>query len=419
MKIYFIEAERDETQPPTSDWFDVSTKKFFCPSLALVNIASLTPKDMDVKIIDEKIEKIDFDNLPDAVAISYKTMSSQKAYNSAERFRENGVKVILGGVHASLLPAEAKNYCDTVVVGEAEEVWPYIINDLRLGQLKPYYRMPCLTDLAKLSIPRLELLKTKQYLCHSVQASRGCSLNCEFCPTREMFGGIFRTKPIKNILEEIRAALSIERKYIFFADDIFCAGDKDFTLELLNQIKKLKIEFIIISDFLVLNKKIIIELARSGCRCIALNLPATCMPEEAKAIKMIQMLGIDVWGYFMFGFRFHGKDIFNNVYDFVNKTRMRHVSLTVMAPYPNTHIARELERQNRIISKDWSLYDQAHVVFEPEKMSSKELEEGFNWIKSKIGHLSCFSSKETVSLGRKFRSKFISDISKIFLRNDN
>ena len=402
MKIYLIEAEKNKTQPPTSDWFDSASGKFCCPSLALLNMASLTPGDIEVKIIDEKIEDIDFNDLPDVVTISFKTMSSHRAYQLADTFREKGVKVILGGIHASLLPEEAKGHCDSVVVGEGEEIWSKIIEDLRGDKLEPFYRLGGLTDISGLEVPNFGLLSNDKYLCHSLQTSRGCSLNCDFCPTREMFGGVFRKKPIKNVLKEIETVLSIEKKYIFFTDDIFGAGDKEFVLALLKEIKKLKINFFIISDFLVLDKKIVVELARSGCRCIALNLPGTCLPQEVQAIKMIQMLGIDIWGYFMFGFRIHKKDVFKKAHDFVKRTRMKYVSFTVMTPYPNTKAGRELDKQGRILSKDWSLYDQTNVVFKPEQMTPQELEEGFKWIKGELGHLSQFNSAQKPSKWRMF-----------------
>ena len=410
MKIYFIEAERDKTKSPTSNWFDSLNHKFSCPSLAPLIIASLTPKDIEVRIIDEKVEEIQFDNLPDIVAISFKTMSSRRAYELAELFRERKVKVILGGIHASLQPEEAKHHCDSVVIGEAEEVWLPVIEDLWHNQLKPFYRMPHLTDLSKLCIPRFELLQNSNYLCHSIQASRGCSLNCDFCPTREMFGGVFRTKSIRQVIQEIEEATSIEKKMVFFTDDIFGAGDEHFILELLQEVRKLKIEFFVISDFLVLNKKILIELARSGCRYIALNMPGTCSPREEQAIKMIQRLGIDIWGYFMFGFRFHEKDVFKKVFDFVNNTHMKHVSLTVMTPYPNTSAGRDLDKQGRILSKDWTLYDNEHVVFEPEKMNAKDLEEGFDWIKGKISSLSKIRLDEGRAVWKMITSRCLAEI---------
>lgn len=411
MKIYFIEAERDKNQPPTSNWYDISTNKFLCPSLGLLTIASLNPADIEVKIIDEKVGGINFEDSPDAVAISFKTMSCRRAYELAGIYKKGGVKVILGGIHASLLPDEAKGYADSIVVGEGEELWPKIISDLRNNNLQPIYRMAKLTDIAALPVPRYELLKIDQYVCHPIQASRGCSLNCDFCPTREMFGGVFRIKPIKKIIEEIRAALAIEKKYLFFTDDIFCAGDENFTLELLREVRKLRVEFFAVSDFLVLNKRIAVELARSGCRYLGLNLPGTCSRKEAKAIKMMQILGMDIWGYFMFGFRFHEKDVFKKAQEFINETKMRHVSFTVMAPYPNTQAGRKLDSEGRILTKDWTLYDQEHVVCKPEKMSNQELEEGFFRIKEQFGHLSKFTVFERRSWWTRHTGRCLAEIS--------
>ncbi|MFC1808177.1 B12-binding domain-containing radical SAM protein [Candidatus Omnitrophota bacterium] len=410
MRMHFIEAERSIEQEPTSLWYDTLEGKFFCPSLALATLASLTPRDIDVKIIDEKVEKIDLNDIPDAVAISFKTMSCKRAYELADFYREKGSKVVLGGIHVSLLPDEAKAHADSIVIGEGEEVWPQLVDDIRNDNLKSEYRASGLTDLATLKVPRFDLIKNKSYICHSIQSSRGCSLDCDFCPTREMFKGVFRTKPIEQVVEEIRVALAIDKKYIFFTDDIFGAGDKDFIVNLLAEIRKLKIEFFAVSDFLMLNKKIVIELALSGCRYLGLNLPGTCSKEEEKAIKMIQALGIDVWGYFMFGFKIHEKNVFQKAYEFTKRTNMRHASFTVMAPYPSTKAFSMLSEQRRILTRDWSLYDQAHVVCKPQNFSADELDSGFKWIKAELGHLSRFRSDENRSLLKVLTGKTLSNV---------
>lgn len=409
MRIYFIEVERSPLEPPTSDWFGPSKERFFCPSLALPNLAAHTPDGIEVKFIDEKVETLDPDDLPDVAAISYKTMSSAKAYKLADHYREEGVKVILGGIHATLMPDEAGLHADSVVTGEGEELWPIIVEDLRAGKLKPFYRSQRLVDITRLNPPRFDLIKSNKYFCHSVQTSRGCSLDCEFCPTREMFGGVFRTKPIKLILDDIEAALSIEKKHIFFSDDIFAAGNKEFTLKVLKELKGLKIEFIVTSDFLVLDKDVVVELARSGCKFMALNMPGTCSKKEADAVKMIQALGINVWGYFMFGFKFHEKDVFKKVCDFVGDTGIQNLSLTVMAPYPNTMAGRRLKSEGRILTEDWTLYDQAHVISKPEMMNVDDLREGYDWIKREIGHLTRVDLSERRPLWKRCISRALAE----------
>ena len=411
MKIYFIEAEKDRLNPPTSDWQDYSTGKFICPSLALPTFAALTPSNFSTKIIDEKITDIDYYDLPDAVAITFKTMSCKRAYELSNEYRKRGAKVILGGIHASLLPDEAKENSDSVVVGEGEELWPLVISDLESNQLKPFYRMENLANLSKLPIPRFDLIENDRYCYHSVQTTRGCSLDCEFCPTREMFGGIFRTKPVKNVIREIAAVLEFGNKPIFFTDDIFGGGKKDYILALLKELKKLKIEFAVISDFLVLDKDIVVSLAKSGCTHMALNMPGTCTQPEVRAVKMIQALGIKIWGYFMFGFRFHEKDVFQKVYEFIHKTKLAYVTFTVMAPYPNTFAGKRFAEENRILTTDWSAYDQAQVVCIPEKMGVEEIQEGFQWIKSELGYMSKFYSERKTPLWRCFMNKALLAIS--------
>lgn len=405
MKLYFIEAEKDRTRPPTSDWKDYSTGKFICPSLALPTIAALTPEHITTQIIDEKVTEIDFNDLPDVVAITFKTMSCERAYAIADEYRSRGVKAILGGIHTSLMPDEAKEHADCVIVGEGEKLWSKVISDFEDDNLQPIYRMESLTDLSQLPVPRFDLLDNEKYYLHSVQTARGCSLGCDFCPTTEMFGGIFRTKPIENVIREINAVLEHGEKHIFFTDDIFGSGDKDYVLALLKELKKLKIEFTVISDFLVIDKDLVVSLAKSGCTHMALNMPGSCSPPEVRAVKMIQALGIKIWGYFMFGFRFHEKDVFRKVYDFIQKTKLANVTFTVMAPYPNTAAGKQLATENRILSTDWSEYDQAHVVCIPEKMGSDELEEGFNWIRGELGHMSHYYSARGPSRWKRYMSK--------------
>ena len=393
MRLSLIEAERDINKPPTSDWFDRSTKRFFCPSLSLINIASQTPRTVKMKLVDEKFETVDWGDLPDIAAISYKTMSVKRAYELADIYKTKGTKVILGGPHASLMPQEAKMHCHSVVTGEGEEIWPQVIDDLNKNRLQDFYRAPRLVDIAGINLSRHDLLNNESYVFHSIQTSRGCSLGCDFCPTREMFGGVFRTKPVHKVIREIKHALSVEKKRIFFVDDIFCAGNETFMLDLLKKIRRLRIRFYAISDFLVLNNNLVTELAKSGCHCLCLNIPGTCRPEDEKLIDALQAAGINVWGYFMFGFPSHGPDIFEKAHDLIGRTKMRHASFTVMAPYPNTKMGISLAGQGRILSEDWSLYDQTNVIYKPDKMGPQELEKGFKWIKEKLGRLSYHDSK--------------------------
>lgn len=376
MRLKLIEVN-NRPSGPFSEWRSKAIKKATCPPLALPIVASLTSPELEVSILDERNEVIDFNIQTDVVGISFKSMAAKRAYEVADRFREKAVKVIMGGVHASLLPEEAIRHADSVVIGEAESVWQTAVNDMKKNKLKPFYSSSEKADLKAVPLPRFHLLKNDKYLYHAIQISRGCSLGCEFCPTRFMFGWEFRLKDISQVVQEVEAVQRIGKKEIFFVDDIFGAGKKGYIIELTKRLKPLRLEYVIISDFKIINdEELLKHLVKSGCKIIGLNVGLPDQDSE-KIVKKVQHYGIAVWGYFMFGFENHTEDIFEKTIKFIKETNMRYCTLTVLAPYPNTPLYQQLEREGRILSKDWSLYDQAHVIFKPKLISAEVLENGY------------------------------------------
>ncbi|MCM8775306.1 MAG: hypothetical protein NC930_02995 [Candidatus Omnitrophica bacterium] len=378
MKLLLLEPNNAREDPFAQCWFTADKKRFTAPLLALPVIAALTPNDYEVEIRDEKIEAINFNEPCNLVAMSYKTKDALRTYQYAEEFRKRGIPVILGGMHASLLPEEAAQYANAVVVGEAEGIWPEVIRDFETGRLRKIYLAPKLVPLEAAPIPRFDLLKNGCYCVHSIQTSRGCLVGCEFCPVQEMFQGKTRHKPVGRVLEEIEAVQRIDRKKdIFFIDEMFAGGNRSYQKELLKELRRHRINFYCISDFKVMDPRYIWDLARSGCKKISINMPGTCLPQELKAVRAIQKLGIDVWGYFMLGFSFHDVSVFDKIEEFVAKSGMKNVTLTVMTPFANTLMARKISERNGILTTDWNLYDQCHVVFQPERMSVEDLKSGF------------------------------------------
>lgn len=377
LKLIEVNNVNNIESKPYSEWRSRKDKKAACPSLALPIIASLTDSDIEVSILDEKNEVIDFNMEVNVVGISFKSMTAKRAYEIADKFRAKGVKIIMGGVHASLLPDEAVKHADSVVVGEAENTWQMVIKDIKANRLKRFYSSLEKVDLKTVPLPRFDLLQNDKYLHHAIQSSRGCSLGCEFCPTRFMFGWEFRLKDVSQVVQEIQIVQGIKKKGIFFVDDVFGAGKKDYIIELTKRLKSFMINFSIISDFKVINDVELLEsLAGSGCKIISLNI-ANCTKEEEQVIKKIHSYGIETWGYFMFGFENHDETIFEKCLKFINETNMKYFTLTVLSPYPNTPLYQQFEREGRILSKDWSLYDQAHVVFKPKLMFPEALENGY------------------------------------------
>jgi len=178
-------------------------KLFGNPSLSLPQVAACTPPGHEIRILNENFEDIDFSEHWDLVGINVLTMTAPHVYKLSEKFREYGMKVVLGGYHPTALPEEAKQHADSVVIGEAEEVWPEVVHDAEKGKLKPFYYGGH-ADPAKIPPPRRDLVKYPP-LTEGIQASRGCPNACEFCATSVFLGRKVRTRPIEHVIEEMKS----------------------------------------------------------------------------------------------------------------------------------------------------------------------------------------------------------------------
>lgn len=385
MKIVLIEAGQSTNSLAWHAWAGAGAR-FGAAPLGLVSLASVTPSAHTVEIIDEKVDGPADDVQADLIGISFKTMYADRAYALADHLRSKGQCVILGGIHTTLCPDEAAGHADAIVVGEAESLFPSILQDAEAGRVKPVYRVvgspPPIHDLPA---QRFDLIDQNHYLVHSVQSARGCSLDCEFCPTRIMFGDGFRLRRPESVISDIKTMLRIESKPLLFSDDVFGAGCKTYIEQITTALKKTAVPYIVICDHKMLTPEIVSLLAQSGCRVMTLNLPGTCSPEEAHIVHAIQSSGIHVLGYFMLGFEIHTNEVFRKILEFVKATDMRYIALTIMSPYPGTPMGERLSQEGRILSRNWQSYDQCHVVFQPAGMTAAELEAGYKTVVQEIG----------------------------------
>ena len=362
---------------------------FRFPYLALTTLAALTGEEWRVSIIDENVDAIDFSDLPDLVAITVITPLAKRGYEIADSFREKGVPVVLGGIHPTMMKDEAKTHADSVVIGEAEETWPLVLSNFQRGNLQPFYESANFCTLSKLTIPKRTLLNRKGYFfTNTIQTTRGCPFDCEFCSVTSFYGHTYRVRPVEDVVNEIG---QMEKGFLFFVDDNI-AGKTSYAKELFEALIPLKIKWFSQSSLNIVKDRELLNLAqRSGCKGLfigfeslsqenlkAMGKSANRVSEYKDAIKMLHDHGIGIQGSFIFGTDYDDKSVFSDVLRFVEKTHIEAVLFSILTPFPGTRIYETLQRENRIIDTDWENYDMNHVVFRPRKMTPEELQDGFN-----------------------------------------
>ncbi len=405
MKILLISPERERKK-----------EEAFLFRLSFLNLpylAAVTPSDIEVKIVDEAFEKIDFDQTADLVGLTAQTPVAPRAYQIATEFRERGVPVVMGGVHASMLPDEALRYVDAVVVGEAEEVWPDLIEDMKKGELKRIYQGNGFIEPSKLPLPRRELLNDKFYFpLKLLETTRGCPHHCDFCGVSKFFGFRYRNRPLSEIDRELSALFPngskmnpipkkilslfsrdlpyfLKRRLLYIIDSNV-AGDRRFALDLVSLLKQYDLLWWGHAPVSVAFDPNLLEgFSQSGC--IALNVGFESLSIKnlqtmgkgfnqpsryAEAVKRIRDQGIGIMGTFIVGLDDDDPGVFQRIIDFCNNERLDWALTFIMAPYPGTESYQRLEREGRIFCRDWEKYDSLNAVYHPILMSVEELESG-------------------------------------------
>ena len=363
------------------------------PMLGLTLLASLFPKDYEVKIINEAIEEIDFNANVDLVGITGLTCVIRRAYAVADRFRERGVKVILGGVHASLLPGEAKEHSDAVFIGEAEGRLEKILSDFEAGALKPFYKNQEWKDLRSLPLPRRDLL-SRHYspFFKAIETTRGCPNRCEFCAVPAMNGKRYRTRPLEEVNQELSFIIRKKGEYLFLVDDNVTAR-KDYALRLFEIFKRHAVKWMGFATIQIAKDEELLKRAQeSGCISLFIGFESLLQEnldgaskrfvntkELSDLIHTVQGHRIGIHGSFIFGFDGDDSTIFRKTIEFVQKNNIELPSFSILTPFPGTPLQKRVEEEGRILDRDWSHYDMSHVVFKPKKMTVQELQDGYLW----------------------------------------
>ena len=385
MKILFIQPDPDYN----NNFILRSLKKNGIPSLTLAfpMLAAVTPKKHSILMIDERFKEINFNTNCDLVGITAITQEVIRAYEIADEFRKRRIPVIIGGWHASALPYEAKQHADSVVIGEAEETWPQLLNDFEKNKLKPFYYSKKPVDLKKIPPPHREILKEKSNTT-GIQSSRGCPNGCKFCAvTNSLYGNVFRTRKVDHVIKEIK---SLSQKYIMFYDTSLTTDvqhSKYMFREIINE--NLNKKFICLGNSNILSKDDkLLELSREA-GCIQWNVGFESISQEVidkigkktnniktyiKTVEKIHKHCMNVNGLFLFGLDGEDQDVFKDTLNFIKKSQLDVASFSILTPFPGTPIYEEFIHDGRILTKDWSKYRyQRNVVFKPESFTREEL----------------------------------------------
>lgn len=382
----------------------------------LLVIAALTPSDIEIELIDEDIEDIDFQRDYDLVGITAVTQQATRAYEIARKFRERKVKVVLGGIHTTVLPDEARLHADSIVVGEAENLWPTLLDDFRQNRLRPLYTSRQEVDLKHSPLPRYDLLRDKPAKIVWVQGTRGCPHDCAFCCASKVYGVKHRHKTVDQVIAEIKEVRRIKKHALIgFADDnLLC--DKHYSRELLEKVAGLGIRWIGQTDISVARDTSLLRLAkRSGCVALLIGFESI-VPDNLKGldstdwklkqlanyaeyIKSIQNCGIGIIGLFITGLDYDDNSIFDRLADFIIDNHLLGAQITALTPFPHTRVREDLLREGRVLNTPWDNYTFYDVNIKPKGMTPEELEQGILHTFNRI-----YSSKVALGKQRYFKN---------------
>ncbi|MBN2684997.1 MAG: B12-binding domain-containing radical SAM protein [Pontiellaceae bacterium] len=356
--------------------------------LPIAALSALTPKErFDRVFADDRIEPIPYNLEVDAVAITTETYTARRAYQIASRFRARGIPVILGGFHATLMPDEAAAHADTVLVGEAENIWHELLEDLESNTLKPRYHNSKPTELGGV-FPDRSIYAGKKYIdLAMLETSRGCRYSCEFCSISAFFQRQWNRRPIEDVISEIKHA---GKRNWFFVDDNIGA-DLERLEKLLRALVPLKIRWVGQMSIESTNHPELLKLMRrSGCAGVLIGFESIneanleqmgkginrTVTDYETAIARLRRNGLSVYGTFVFGYDEDVRATFEETFTFARRNRLFFAAFNHLVPFPGTPLYQRLEAEGRLLYDRWWLspdYRFGDIAFRPKKLSPEEL----------------------------------------------
>lgn len=383
MKIYLIKASAGSSYSEYKAETGGPPQNIFAAAAAM-------PANTEIEMCDETIGmKTNFKSDADVVAVFMSTPDAYRAYEITKKFKAQGKHTILGGLHTFFSQSEAAENADTLIIGESEGVWETIFQDIRQGTLKPTYKRSGPLDLAELKPYPTNIIPVSKYnWTWSVVVSRGCPMHCEFCLVHKFFDK-FTLRPINHIVEEVKALKKLGVEWVELHSDNL-THNKKYAMELFKALEPLKMNFYGETTILIAKDKELLAAAQNaGIKVLLFGIETPSeealkeqgksfvKPEQIKEyVQIVKGHGIDVVGDFLFGFDAHDTQIFSQTLDFIKDINVDTAYPHLMIPFPGSETYKILDAEGRILTKDWSKYDGLHAVFQPAKMSPKELEYG-------------------------------------------
>lgn len=358
-------------------------------SLPAATLAGLTPPDVEVRFYDDRMETVPLDEPADLVAISVETYTARRAYQIATEYRRRRVPVVMGGFHATLCPDEVARHAEAVVIGEAESLWPEVIDDARSGRLQKFYRQKERPSLAGLK-PNRAIFRGKRYLpIGLIEAGRGCHFKCDFCAVQTVFKSTQTRRPIEDIVSELRR-IKDQKKLFFFVDDNI-TSHLDQAKEFFRALIPLGIRWVSQSSINAAHDEEFLELlTRSGCQGVLVGFESL-NPDNLKDMNksfntmrggFIQALAnlrrhrIRVYGTFIFGYDRDTPESFSEALHFAQDQSLYIAAFNHLTPFPGTPLYRRMAEERRLLYDAWWLderYSYNRIPFRPRGMGAEDL----------------------------------------------
>lgn len=357
----------------------------------LIQLSALVPPELhaEIKILDLMTTPLPENFYADIVGISTWTCGAPEAYRIADLARQQGMKVVLGGSHPTQMPEEAAWHADAVVIGHGEQSWPRLLRDYAENRLRKFYcddTNPFSQPLPPLNRQLLD--KRRYYFTNCLEATRGCPNNCQFCVVRNISRGSCWARNVRDVVAEIETM----GKRIAFID----SSITEFTTyaeKLWRELIPLNIRWYSSATVRFAEDERAVRLAaKSGCRGVLVGFESVnqmalgrvgktfnTVRRYRDAIQRLHDYGIMILGCFVFGFDEDDESVFERTVEFVTSAGIDLVRYAILTPFPGTPLYEKFQRDQRLLSHDWNLYDTENAVFKPAGMSARQLEEGWKW----------------------------------------